>query len=217
MSWHPDQNKLALAGVNMADENKYHLIVLDVNKPDAPIDYSDYHELIKPTFVDVEFSQDGSQLAIIVSQSEYVTILNLDTKDISIQAAPESAQLLDLQRSGAMLHAYDGQNAYVWVFDGSNYGKYNSRLKTAGLSKTGGYLYTLNPLDNRIVMSKVCKSNEVFIFQTEDNVCTLCQAPCASCFVSISQCSDCLDGFFLRDREFTCNSCLPHCKTCVNA
>lgn len=58
-----------------------------------------------------------------------------------------------------MLSAYDGQNAYVWVFDSNNYGKYNSKLKTAGLSKTGGYLFTLNPLDNHIIMSKVCKSN----------------------------------------------------------
>lgn len=46
MSWHPTEYKLALAGVNMADENKYHLIVLDVNKPDASVDYSDAHALI---------------------------------------------------------------------------------------------------------------------------------------------------------------------------
>lgn len=103
-------------------------------------------------------------MAIIVTDSEYVTILQLDTKGITELVAVESTQLVDLQRSGAILSAYDGQSTYVWVFDGSNYGKYNSKLKTAGISKTGGYLFTLNPLDNRIIMSKVCKLSEVFIF-----------------------------------------------------
>lgn len=46
MSWHPTENKLALAGVNLADENKYHLSVLDVTKPDTPVDYSDAHKLM---------------------------------------------------------------------------------------------------------------------------------------------------------------------------
>lgn len=68
---------MALAGVNIGNENTYNLIVLDANKPDAPVDYSDDHKLDKPTFIDVEFSQDGKHLAIIVSQSEYVTILKL--------------------------------------------------------------------------------------------------------------------------------------------
>lgn len=103
-------------------------------------------------------------MAIIVANSAYVTILQLTTKDLSLLVASESTQLLDLQRSGAILSAYDGQNAYVWVFDVTNYGKYNSKLKTAGISKTGGYLFTLNPLDNHIIMSKVCKSSEVFIY-----------------------------------------------------
>lgn len=46
MSWHPLENKLALAGVNIANDNTYNLIVLDINKPDAPEDYSDAHKLV---------------------------------------------------------------------------------------------------------------------------------------------------------------------------
>lgn len=43
-----------------------------------------------------------------------------------------------------MLTAYDESFAYVWVFDGANFGKYPSILRSPGLSPSGGELVTLD-------------------------------------------------------------------------
>jgi hypothetical protein len=49
-----------------------------------------------------------------------------------------------MKRSGKMLTAYDDAFAFVWIFDGANYGKYPSILKSPALTPSGGELVTLD-------------------------------------------------------------------------
>lgn len=95
--------------------------------------------------MDVEFSDNGNRVAVIQEGSKFITIWDtIDQKYENFLVAVDTTGLKEMKRSGKMLTAYDEAFAYVWVFDGANYGKYPSILRSPGLTTSGGELVTLD-------------------------------------------------------------------------
>ena len=79
MRWHPTVNILAIAGTK-AGTKQYSLLLLDTRSFDVVADFS---ERLTSRVVDVEFSDDGNRIALILEGSKFITIW--DTVDQKYQ------------------------------------------------------------------------------------------------------------------------------------